>query len=170
MSNQAVLVWIISAFVLVAILVYELIRTARLSTAPRQLRQYLILIAILAIIAPSIILYISQTQVESKGSGTAWSMIVLMYVAMLLGVIAQAYYFAEANSWPSVASWLKPMLASPIIFLPLVSSYQMSISDLSSFSLVEFMILLVAFQNGFFWKTVFDRQSELVKRRGSQAR
>ncbi|GEP56714.1 hypothetical protein [Reyranella soli] len=66
--------------------------------------------------------------IEPKGVSetTSWGMVVVMYVAMVAGIVAQSYYFGDGAQvrW----SWLKPALASPIIFIPLISSYQTSLS------------------------------------------
>jgi hypothetical protein len=91
---------------------------------------------------------------------TAWIMIGLMYVAMILGIVAQSFYFGETA--PPSASWIKPTLASPIIFIPLLSSYQSSLANMTGITVADLMILLVSFQNGFFWKVVFDNQAEAV--------
>jgi hypothetical protein len=104
--------------------------------------------------------------IEVKGEATAiqWGMIGAMYLAMALGVIAQSYYFADGISQAGPMPWVKPALASPIIFIPLLSSYQTALLGMSGFSINDFMILLVSFQNGFFWKAVFDKQAEVMRR------
>jgi hypothetical protein len=95
-------------------------------------------------------------------------MIGLMYLSMISGIVAQSFYFGE-NVSPS-ASWIKPVLASPIIFIPLLSSYQSSLADMTGITVADLMILLVSFQNGFFWKVVFDKQAEaLGKQKASES-
>lgn len=129
----------------------------------------LVLVGLFVIFAVGFLLVISGSvgyfpSVESKGapSEPAWAMVAAMYVAMLAGIVAQSYYFREPS--PSWFSWLKPALASPIIFIPLISSYQSSLSNLTNVGLAELMMLLIAFQNGFFWKVIFDKQAELLSK------
>jgi hypothetical protein len=108
--------------------------------------------------------------IDSKGglSPTQWGMVALMYLAMLVGIVAQSYYFKDSTMPTTSIAWLKPALTSPIIFIPLLSSYQTSLTNISDVSLGELMILLVSFQNGFFWKVVFDKQAEwLAKQKAS---
>jgi hypothetical protein len=102
--------------------------------------------------------------IESKGGSepTPWGLVGAMYAAMLIGIVAQTYYFGDGRS---ALSWIKPALASPIIFIPLISSYQSSLSSVVHVGLAELMMLLVSFQNGFFWKVIFDKQAELLSRR-----
>jgi hypothetical protein len=58
------------------------------------------------------------------------------------------------------SGFAKPFFASPIVFLPLVSATQRSMTGMEIFEMGDLMLLLVAFQNGFFWKMVFDRQQQ----------
>ena len=74
--------------------------------------------------------------------------IALMFGGVLLG-IAATYVFnlSGAFSWRDFA---KPLVASPIILLPMIGSVQGA--ELESVQLISFAIL--AFQNGFFWQQV----------------
>lgn len=49
-----------------------------------------------------------------------------------------------------------------MVFLPLVSANQEAMTGLEVFELGDLMLLLIAFQNGFFWKMVFERQQQQV--------
>ena len=88
-----------------------------------------------------------------------WMQVSLLFLAMILGMIAQYFYFHDVTKldW---SSFTKPFFASPIVFLPLVSATQGSMDGLEVFEMSDLMLLLVAFQNGFFWKMVFDRQQQ----------
>ncbi|MCA1392047.1 hypothetical protein I6F20_23530 [Bradyrhizobium sp. IC3123] len=125
---------------------------------------YAALVLVLGIL--SLIVVHDQTGlsgIETKGAGAEaepWLMVGLMYLSMLLGIIAQSYYFLD-HSRPT-SSWIKAALASPIIFIPLLSSYLNTIQEMKSISIAELMIFLVSFQNGFFWKVIFDKQSEML--------
>lgn len=162
--------WAISALILLALLGYEFIRHRGEFAASTVLRTIMIVggIMLLALIIASFVL--DRPQIESKGSASLpWTMIALMYASMLLGIIAQSYYFSPPTLQQSAPSWVKPALASPIIFIPLVSSYEGSFSNMNQLTLSHLIILLVSFQNGFFWKVVFDKQGELLTRASAAA-
>ena len=88
------------------------------------------------------------------GSVTPLTTILLMYFALLLGIAANYFYFSAVLSLPIL---LKPILISPIVMVPLVGLIQSS-SSIDEMKLVS--LLLVAFQNGFFWKSVFEKISK----------
>jgi len=76
----------------------------------------------------------------------------LMFICTILGIMAHYVFYLQGKfSWQE---FLKPLVISPIIFLPLVGSVQ-SLTGLESMQMISFAIL--AFQNGFFWKEVFGR-------------
>ncbi|WP_085298897.1 hypothetical protein [Cognaticolwellia mytili] len=87
----------------------------------------------------------------SFGSVTPLSTILMMYLALVLGIAANYFYFSTSFS---LAIFLKPILVSPIIMVPLVGLVQTSnsIDDMKLISLI-----FVAFQNGFFWKSIFEK-------------
>lgn len=92
-------------------------------------------------------------RIQAFGSGISvlWS-ILIMFVCTLLGIVCHHFYYLNrAFSW---RKFLKPLLASPIIFLPLIGSVQ-GLPYLEDMQLISFGIL--AFQNGFFWKAVFEK-------------
>jgi uncharacterized membrane protein YesL len=74
--------------------------------------------------------------------------IALMFIGVLSG-IAATYIFNLSGvfSWRDFA---RPLVASPIVLLPLIGSVQGA--ELEPIQLVSFTIL--AFQNGFFWQQV----------------
>jgi hypothetical protein len=110
------------------------------------------------------------SEIETKGVlGPKLSpqlMIVAMYVSMVFGTIAQSFFFAAKKVEITALDWIKPVLVSPIIFIPLLSSYENSLTHMDDFGIPELMILLFSFQNGFFWKAVFDKQAELFVKHG----
>ncbi|MCW5211672.1 hypothetical protein VU04_02045 [Desulfobulbus sp. TB] len=76
----------------------------------------------------------------------------LMFICTILGIMAHYFFHLQgAFCWQE---FLKPLVISPIIFLPLMGSVQ-SLTGLESMQMISFAIL--AFQNGFFWKEVFGR-------------
>jgi hypothetical protein len=81
----------------------------------------------------------------------------IMFVCTILGIMAHYFFYLKGKfSW---RKFLKPLFISPIVFLPLIGSVQ-SISSLESIQMISFAIL--AFQNGFFWKEVFERGQHQV--------
>ena len=80
--------------------------------------------------------------------------IAVIFVTTLIGIAAH-YFFYLAK--PGRFDWfalLKPLLITPIIILPLVGSMQQSAS-IEAMQIV--MLGLLAFQNGFFWRAVFEK-------------
>jgi hypothetical protein len=162
MTQPLAYLGIASALILVLLLVAEFAMPNRV----RQMRLIALLLLLAVLVTTAVMLW-PQSSIETKGegSGAQWVMVALMYVAMTLGIVAQSYYFTGSGAPAGVSSWIKPTLASPIIFIPLLSSYQAALSSMSVVSIADIMILLVSFQNGFFWKVVFDKQAEAMNRR-----
>jgi hypothetical protein len=84
-----------------------------------------------------------------------------LYLCMLAGMFAQYAYrhFDRAKRKRLKWDWglfLAPAFASPLVFIPLATSYSSLGLDFSGPNAAKFMIYLVAFQNGFFWKEYFD--------------
>ena len=88
-----------------------------------------------------------------------WPMLGLVFFCICLGMAARyAFYLKGAFSWPTL---LKPLCVSPIVLLPLLGTLQ-DAKDLQPLQVVSFCVL--AFQNGFFWRVVFERaQASLEK-------
>ena len=110
---------------------------------------------------------------ETKGDSDVSVAVVLCYLAMLLGMVAQ-YGYAQGERRQrrfrfELVSFMMPIFASPIIFIPLLSLT----ADLSlggAFTQSKLMVYLVAFQNGFFWKSFFEQQRQRVTEQTAQAR
>ena len=101
---------------------------------------------------------VSVAKLETKASTDAagWMLVALLFLAMSLGMAAQYFFFKPERSRFRWARLAKPFFASPIVFIPLVGTLPADDLSLLPFSLSKLMLLLVAFQNGFFWKTFFD--------------
>jgi hypothetical protein len=83
--------------------------------------------------------------------------IAIMFVCTIFGICANYFFYLKGNfSWMSL---LKPLCVSPIVLLPLLGSVQ-GISEFESIQLISFGFL--AFQNGFFWKTVFEHAKNQI--------
>jgi CDP-diglyceride synthetase len=92
---------------------------------------------------------------QSFGGISPLAALGLMFVCTMFGIMAHYIFYMKGKfSWKN---FLKPLVVSPIIFLPLVGSVQ-SASGLESIQMITFAIL--AFQNGFFWKEVLSNVKE----------
>jgi hypothetical protein len=101
------------------------------------------------------------TTVSTRGDGETPTLVV-SYIAMVLGMIAHYVYAkAERGETKLTLEWmpfLMPILASPIVFIPLVSIAGEVGTAGGIFTRARLMVYLVAFQNGFFWKYFFDER------------
>ena len=107
----------------------------------------------------------------SKGDEPGWGLVAALYVAMVLGMLAQYAFdrFSRPRGRRRKFAWetfIAPVFASPIVFLPLAASY---LNMTPSGNVPWLMPLLVAFQNGFFWKYIVDTQQEVFKKRFGEA-
>jgi len=93
--------------------------------------------------------------------------IVICYLSMVLGMAAQyAYDQAERGHERFELNWmtfLMPIFASPIVFIPLLTLTS-EVAMGGAFTRAKLMVYLVAFQNGFFWKSFFEQRKEAVRR------
>jgi hypothetical protein len=94
--------------------------------------------------------------------------LVICYVAMIAGMAAQyAYAMAERVSRGEPRGhfeWLTfvmPILVSPIVFIPLLTLTS-ELGAGGAFTRARLMAYLVAFQNGFFWKQLFEQRRQSV--------
>jgi hypothetical protein len=106
----------------------------------------------------------SHPFLQEKGSQSSESaFIIALYLCMLLGMLCH-YLFAlfvtpkEHRAPFDFPSFLAPIFASPIVFIPLLGALQSGPIDLAELTVQKTMVFLVAFQNGFFWKELFDNQ------------
>jgi hypothetical protein len=89
---------------------------------------------------------------ESFGAGTDLGMVTLMFVAILAGMAARYFFYLRSKfRWKS---FLKPLCASPIVLLPLLGTFPFGTKP-EVIQVIAFAAL--AFQNGFFWKVIFER-------------
>lgn len=81
----------------------------------------------------------------------------IMFVCTLIGIAAHYfYYMKEKFIW---RTFLKPLVISPIVLLPLIGSVQ-GTSGVESVQMISFGVL--AFQNGFFWKEVLEHAKSQI--------
>ncbi|MEK7396936.1 MAG: hypothetical protein AAB116_08375 [Candidatus Poribacteria bacterium] len=100
----------------------------------------------------------ASNRIAFGGGVSPTASIGIMFVGVILGMVASLFYGLrdkEKFSW----KLLKPLFISPIVLLPLIGSVQ-GTSNLEPIQLISFGIL--AFQNGFFWKVVFERAKKAL--------
>ena len=77
-----------------------------------------------------------------------------LQVAVILGILcSQGYHLEPSKAW----AWfdlVRPVMIAPLLLLPLLASLD-SCGERSNLQNVSF--LLLAFQNGFFWRSLFQK-------------
>lgn len=105
---------------------------------------------------------VPPTAAEPPPEGLPWGLIGLLYLAMLLGMAAQYVYLKSERARFRWHLFIKPILLSPVVFLPLLAGLQDHLNG-GPWNLARLMLLFIAFQNGFFWKTLFDAQAGRIQ-------
>ena len=119
--------------------------------------------AMLVAVAIGVFSFAFRDSVETKGTIDETVPIVFCYVAMLLGMFAE-YGYAQSergsrNLTFEPMTFLMPIFASPIVFIPLLTiTADMQLGGALTKS--KLMVYLVAFQNGFFWKSFFEERRQ----------
>jgi hypothetical protein len=101
-----------------------------------------------------------QPGIETKGAVQETIAVVCCYLSMVLGMVAQ-YFYRQAESGAGKLTFkpmefMMPIFASPIVFIPLLT-ITTDVSLSGAFTKSKLMIYFVAFQNGFFWKGLFEQ-------------
>jgi hypothetical protein len=136
----------------------------------KNLKQILLEFAFLTA-SGAIYLTVFQTAstVQPKGvdsSGKAF--VIILYICMLVGMGFHSLYVRLMKPAPTrqpfdFGTFIAPVFASPIVFIPLLGAFQNADVDLASLTLPKYMIFFVAFQNGFFWKEIVDNRNKAKK-------
>lgn len=92
--------------------------------------------------------------------------IVSCYICMVVGMAAQYLYQQVQSGSDRVKikpmALLMPIFISPIVFIPLLSIIQsMPVPD-DAFTRFKLMLYFIAFQNGFFWKDIIEKQRQRI--------
>jgi len=87
----------------------------------------------------------------SFGSVSSELTFLLMFVFIIVGMVSNHLFFNEKLN---LGKCLKPILVSPMILLPLYSLID-GIETLESMKTAS--LCLIAYQNGFFWKVLFEK-------------
>jgi hypothetical protein len=84
--------------------------------------------------------------------------IVIMFVFVLFGMGANYFFYLKGPFlW---RSFVRPLVVSPMVLLPLIGTVE-NRSDVGSVQII--CLACLAFQNGFFWRTVFEHARPKVK-------
>jgi hypothetical protein len=92
----------------------------------------------------------------SQTSSTAAILVMFTFVA--IGMLASYFFYLKGPF--ELKSFLRPLLVSPIVLLPLIGTVE-SNSEIESMQLICLVVL--AFQNGFFWRIVFEHAKPKTK-------
>ena len=95
---------------------------------------------------------------ESFSATPSPTAVLVMFFFVLLGTAAN--YFFQLKGTFSWSSFARPLVVSPLVLLPLLGTLQ-GRSELDGMQLIWFALL--AFQNGFFWRVVYDRAKPTAK-------
>lgn len=143
----------VSAFVVVSAL-----------RARRPMRLLVLGVALVCALWGIYFLTFPVTTARSRGDAET-AALVISYISMVLGMMAHYVYAkAEKGDTKLTIEWmpfLMPVLASPIVFIPLVSIAGEVGATGGLFARAKLMVYLVAFQNGFFWKHFFDQRKSM---------
>lgn len=91
--------------------------------------------------------------VRAFGGFSPVAAIGIMFGSVLVGIAARYVFYRQGRyTW---RSFLKPLVISPIVLLPLLGSLE-GVTTLEPIQLISFAML--SFQNGFFWETVLERE------------
>lgn len=107
--------------------------------------------------------------IAKSGSLQETLFIVALYLFMTFGMLSHymyTYFIREKAQRTKfdLGVFLAPIFTSPIIFIPLLGAFQQANVDLQENAAAKYMIFLVAYENGFFWREFFkNRQKEVSK-------
>jgi hypothetical protein len=143
----------------------------------REVRLLLVSLGTLGIIVPvlvadRVVFPPWLTNPLARGEDHQGAIVFLLYLAMLAGMLAHFGYGYLALPKRSrrrfdVANFLAPILVSPIVFLPLASLFGSSPTTTVTRS-SHVMLLLIAFENGFFWREFFENRQKVMAARGDK--
>ena len=151
MSDLLALILAVSLALLAVELAYRAFRR-RTDLLPR---------ALVVLAAGWVVYALAPKALQTRGSADEIVAIVFCYLAMVLGMMAE-YGYSQAERGNKklefdAMSFLMPIFASPIVFIPLLTLTS-EVALGGAFTRPKLMVYLVAFQNGFFWKSFFEQR------------
>jgi cyanate permease len=156
MSDLLAAILTLSLVLLVADLAYRVF-TKRAALLPGTL---------VVLVAGWVVYALAPKALQTRGSSDEIISIVFCYASMVFGMMAE-YGYAQAERGNKkiefdLMSFLMPIFASPIVFIPLLTlTSEVAIGG--AFTRPKLMVYLVAFQNGFFWKSFFEQRCAEAK-------
>lgn len=117
-------------------------------------RSNYVMLSILILVIPGIIWLNNSSSDSSIAFGDGYKLnpfilVFVMLVCVMLG-IAAAYAFNSSEKF-RLRDFIRPFVISPIVLLPLLGS--LPASEVGAVQIIS--ILIMAFQNGFFWQRIF---------------
>ena len=122
--------------------------------------------ALIVLAAGWVVYAVAPRAMQTRGTSDEIVAIVICYLSMVFGMMAE-YGYAQAERGNKklefeLMSFLMPIFASPIVFIPLLTlTSEVAIGG--AFTRPKLMVYLVAFQNGFFWKSFFEQRRAEAK-------
>ena len=151
MSHTLAAILTVSLVLLVLELAYRAV-TKRGGLLPR---------ALVVLGAGWVVYALAPRALQTRGASDEIVAIAFCYLSMVLGMMAEyGYVQAERGNRRfefNVMSLLMPIFASPIVFIPLLTLTS-EVAMGGAFTRAKLMVYLVAFQNGFFWKSFFEQR------------
>ena len=98
-----------------------------------------------------------------RGGDSSEVLLVVLFLAMVAGMLSHFLFdrFQRPRRRRRKFDWgtfLAPIFTSPIVFLPLAAAFERSGVDLGEMGGSRLIVLLVAFENGFFWKEFMENR------------
>lgn len=136
----------------------------------KDIRQFIAQVFVLFLSAGVLfwLFYKPDQPVGMGNGGNDIYFVIVLYLCMLMGMLAQYGYIRYSRPKRrrrkfDFGLFIAPVLASPIVFIPLLAALQNAEIDLRELTTAKMMVFFVAFENGFFWKDYFDnRQKEIA--------
>lgn len=123
----------------------------------RRIKRLLIEAMILSLVV--LILHLTTgfpESIKTFGSFNPESTILLMLVSVVLGMTAN--YFFHLKKGFNWLTFIKPLFISPIVLLPLIGT----VNETALQPVQLFSLMFIAFQNGFFWKEVYNKAQKSI--------
>ena len=148
---------------LVGLLVISIYRFIRFKESRRFIIQLLVIGACFGCLY--FLFYAPEIPTPMGGWNNDIYFVIVLYICMLLGMLAQYGYthLTQPNNNGNrfdPGLFIAPVLASPIVFIPLLAALQNADVDLQNLTTTKMMVFFVAFENGFFWKAYFDNRRQ----------
>ena len=87
-------------------------------------------------------------------ASVGFGFLLLLLIAVISGILSSQVYHTDPSHRPNGYEIARPVMVAPLLLLPLLASLD-SCGERTSLQNASF--LLLAFQNGFFWRSLFAR-------------